>query len=596
MRRRFGQRGLTLLETVVSIALFVLIVLAIYQLYTRMLVVIQTLRVRTVATNMANEQFEIARNLTYEDVGTIGGIPNGVLEPSQTIEREGMTFGVTTTVRNIDDPFDGTLGNGDLSPADSRLFEVEIDCTSCDEFTPIIYTGRIAPKNLETASTNGALVLQVFDAGGQPISGADLSIVNNDVTPVVNINDTTGADGTLTIVDAIPSVESYQLTATKSGYTTEQTYLPGEVGNPNPTKPHATVAQQQITQVSFAIDQVSEIDFTSLDQTCSAVGDIDFDLQGSKLIGTSPDVYKYQQSHTTGAGGGLLLEDLEWDTYTLTLTDSTHELVGSNPITPFELNPNGSLAMQLVVQPNDQPSFHVVVKDIATGLPISDASVTIERGATTIEQFTDRGSISQTDWTNGSGQADFVDEARFWAETNIDYTTTPDQIVLDQAFGDYLEDGDLTSSSFDIGSTGNFHQILWEPQTQPPDAGPDAVRFQIATNTDNTTWNYLGPDGTGATYYTLADQNINPVHNGDQYMRYKAYLHTDDDDVTPVITDISFVFTSDCVPPGQTIFTNLGSGLYDVDVTHPSYEDVSTTHTITSGWDSLTIEMDVPDI
>ena len=56
--------------------------------------------------------------MPYSKVGIPGGIPNGVVNHVETFVRNGIPFVATTTIRNVDDPFDGTLGGSpnDTSP------------------------------------------------------------------------------------------------------------------------------------------------------------------------------------------------------------------------------------------------------------------------------------------------------------------------------------------------------------------------------------------------------------------------------------------------------------------------------------------------
>jgi len=130
------KAGFSLMEMVVAIAIFSVLSISIYQGYAQIFKTTNFLKTKTVATNLANEQIEIIRNLPYDNVGTIGGIPSGVVDPSQEITREGIDFVVLTTIRNIDLPFDGTLGGSpdDLSPADNKLVEIEIQCALCQNF------------------------------------------------------------------------------------------------------------------------------------------------------------------------------------------------------------------------------------------------------------------------------------------------------------------------------------------------------------------------------------------------------------------------------------------------------------------------------
>jgi hypothetical protein len=110
------------------------------------------------------------------------------------------------------------------------------------------------------------------------------------------------------------------------------------------------------------------------------------------------------------------------------------------------------------------------------------------------------------------------------------------------------------------------------------------VRFQIATNNDNLTWNFVGPDGSAGTYYTLANQNISISNNGNRYLRYKVFLQTASPILTPTVADVSFTFTSSCVPPGQVFFTGLDSGDYAITVSKSGYQPFTDTFNVSSSW------------
>ena len=593
IRQNGLKGGFALIELLIGSTVFLIIAIGIYGAFTTTLNLISASRSKVVSMDLANEQFEIVRNLPYASVGIVNGIPAGSLPYVQTLVRSGFTFVATTTVRNIDDPFDGTIGGNpnDLSPADNKLVEIEIGCALCKNFVPVFVNTRVAPKNLETASTNGALFINVLDASGQPVPDAQVQVLNAQPDPDIVINDTTNINGVLQIVDAPPGVNAYQITVTKSGYTTDRTYTPGAVGNPNPLKPPATVAIQQVTQISFIIDRVSTLDIASVTQTCAAIPSIDFSLKGTRLIGSSPDVFKYDQAHITSGSGLKEISNLEWDSYSLLVSDSGYDLIGTNPIFPLNLVPNTTLNTSLIVAPKDPQSVLVIVKDSANQLPLSNATVTLEDSPFSEDLITGRGFLSQTDWSHGGGQGTSTDLAMYFSSSNIDANNPVGEIKLTGSFGVFDTNGELISSTYDTGSPSNFHQIFWQPNDQPPAAGSDSVKFQIATNNDTTTWNFLGPNGTAGDFYTSANTNINAIHNGDQFLRYKVYLETDDDSVTPNISDISFTFTSECIPPGQVFFSGLSSGTYDVTVTHTGYAPYTGQINVNQAWQQLEVSL-----
>jgi hypothetical protein len=107
-------------EVLVGAAVFLLVSLSAYEAYIGLFKLIDLGQYRLLAVSLANEQFEIARNMPYSSVGVVGGVPNGVIPHVQTLARGGVEFTVTTTVRNLDLPFDGLLGGtpSDSSPAE----------------------------------------------------------------------------------------------------------------------------------------------------------------------------------------------------------------------------------------------------------------------------------------------------------------------------------------------------------------------------------------------------------------------------------------------------------------------------------------------
>ncbi|MFC1942843.1 hypothetical protein ACFLWU_06495 [Chloroflexota bacterium] len=109
----------------------------------------------------------------------------------------------------------------------------------------------------------------------------------------------------------------------------------------------------------------------------------------------------------------------------------------------------------------------------------------------------------------------------------------------------YQSSGTLTSSTHDTGYFANFGSITWTSYTP---AGT-SIQFQIATNNDNSTWNFIGPDGTSGTYYTSSGVPIWAGHDNDRYIKYKAFLSTTDTSKTPVMHDITINYNQQATLP-----------------------------------------------
>jgi hypothetical protein len=575
---RASNRGLSLVEALIGIAIFSLVSLGVYQAYSRINDLIKLAQTKLTAVSLANEQFEIIRNLPYSDVGISGGLPVGRIPHTRTVNRNGKDFILTTTIRNIDDAFDGKLGGtpNDLSPADYKLAEVEVTCPTCRNFSSSYFTTNIAPKNLETSSNNGAIFIKVFDANGNAIPNASVHVENKNEIPNITIDDVTDNSGMLQIIDAPPGTEAYQIFVSKNNYSSEQTYPTGAVANPHPTKPNANVLTQQLTQTSFAIDKVSTMNVSSVTEACGPVPNVDFSLSGAKLIGTNPDIKKYSSSFQTGANGLKTVSGLEWDTYSMAVGSSgSYDLLGISPSFPLNISPNATQNVQIVLAPADPISYLVSVTDAVSNLPLSGVSVHLTNASgfdSTL--ITGRGFLRQEDWSNGPGGINFLDDKKkFFESSNVEYASTTGTLTLTSVGGgDYSMNGYLTSATFDTGSASNFYNITWNPENQPSGAGVDSVKFQVATNNDNTSWNFSGPDGTASTYYTLSNPNLNASNNGHRYLRYKVFLSTEVASSTPSISDIAFTFTSNCVSPGQVRFSGLSSGNYNINLSKSNYQ------------------------
>ncbi len=588
------NKGFSLIEVIFAAAIFAVVAMSIYQGFATITSLVSVSRNKIAAVDLINDEFELIRNLTYADVGLKGGIPSGLLLATSTAIRGGREFNITRVIRNIDDSFDGTIGGSpnDLSPADYKMVQISVSCNLCKNPLNLSATAIVSPKNLETASTNGSLFIKVFDANGKPVPQADVHIENSSVG--VNINETTNNDGLLAIVDAPPAQNSYSIVVSKSGFTTDKTYA-SSIGNPNPLKPDATVILQQVTPISFVIDKISNINLRAITDKCASVANVPFTIKGTKLIGTSPDVYKWTGNFTTDTSGYKNITNVEWDVFSFTTTGGFY-LAGVNPISPVSILPDSSQNIDLIISDGSPDFLLVNVKNSSTGLPISGASVSLSSTSYGKVLITNQGSLSQTDWQGGSGQLNFTDPTHYYSsDGNIETNNPVGELKLLNSLGSFVTSGSITSSIFDTGTSSNWSRVDILPIDQPTQTGIDSVRFQIATasqNTATTTWNFLGPDGTSGSFYTITNNNINSIHDGDRYIRYKIFLSTTDTSFTPNISDFAISFSSACIPPGQVLFSGLNLGDYTLKVSAIGFTPQTIDPmTISSNWASQDVSL-----
>jgi Tfp pilus assembly protein PilV len=136
-----------------------------------------------------------------------------------------------------------------------------------------------------------------------------------------------------------------------------------------------------------------------------------------------------------------------------------------------------------------------------------------------------------------SAAANAVFTNGFYAYVGTADTSAELQIVY--AGPQYQASGTFESSSFNAGSNVGFNYLTFT-DSQPSGS---TVKLQIASNTNNSTWNYVGPDGTSATYFTSAGAIPLSAASG-QYFRYKAFFTSGSSNTaTAVLNDVTLNYS-----------------------------------------------------
>ncbi|MBI5079655.1 hypothetical protein HZB06_03270, partial [Candidatus Wolfebacteria bacterium] len=331
-------------------------------------------------------------------------------------------------------------------------------------------------------------------------------------------------------------------------------------------------------------DKLSSLNFTSVDQLCQPVPYVDYLLSGTKLIGSNPDILKYSASSTTGSSGIKTINNLEWDTYNFTNLDSVYEPIGIIPDLSLTVNPNTSSSLKWIVQPIDSTTLLINVKD-QNGQAVEDASVNLTKTNYDKIKTTGQYSFSQTDWSAGN----------FSSQSGEIETENPvGEIALKQTAGVYPTSTQwLISKTFDLGvASTTFYNFDWQPTSQSLSTGNDSLKFQIAANNDNSSWNWSGPDGTENSFYATSGVQISSNNNNNRYLRYKAYLKTENENFTPVLEETKIIFNSSCVPAGQTFFNNLSGGTYTLTVQKSGYQTfINDAVSVLNNWQSYNVQL-----
>ncbi len=168
---------------------------------------------------------------------------------------------------------------------------------------------------------------------------------------------------------------------------------------------------------------------------------------------------------------------------------------------------------------------------------------------------------SPTTYANGSRVLSADSGGTWSADTTRDYNF---KAYMQTGFA---ASGDLTSGVRDGNPTPplvtNWTGFTWNA-TVPANT---TLRFQLAgSNNPGGPFNFVGPDGTAATFYTISGTGSLTPFNGKRYLKYKAYFTTTDSAMTPTVSDVTACFsnlapTAANVSVSGRVLTTNGSGV-----------------------------------
>lgn len=414
MPKKLPISGQSYLDIVITLGILTILTSAVYSLVATTYQTMNFSRARTTARHLAQHKMELIRNLSYSDVGTYEGIPPGILDQSETVFENGLDYTVKTSVVYVDDPFDGQAP-ADFVPNDYKRARVEVSWGGLAQSrnNPITLISDFAPNGVETTVGGGTLSILVFNSEAEPVGQASVSISAAGTNPPVNLTLETNSNGRIILPGSPICNSCYQITVTKTGYSTDRTYSISEVANPS--KPYVTILEGLVSDVSFSIDRVSTLEINTLGDSeinYTPIPNFSFYLRGNKTIGTDINdepVYKYRELVASSDVGVYTANNLEWDNYMVELTtDSSLDIAGTNPLLPYSLLPNSTVTLALALTPSSNHNLLVAYLDNSQA-PIASVSSLLTNGlgyeaslSSGLADFPDFGQVFYSDLTNAT--------------------------------------------------------------------------------------------------------------------------------------------------------------------------------------------------
>lgn len=244
------QAGVTLIETVVAIAMFAIVSTAMITVLTSATYADGLSRERSIALELGQQQIEYVRQLSYADVCIVGGNPScpaGVTGVTSTLQKRvmGLWYQLKTSIRWVND----TVSTGVATAANYKRVRVTVSRLTDNKQLALVYTFVANPSQTNVGGINNAIInVYALDYGctigdgcttnSNPVyvQGAQIDLWDG---PSSHASDVTDQTGSVTFAGLLPNPADsngnlltsgatayYDILASLSGYQTLREDLP----------------------------------------------------------------------------------------------------------------------------------------------------------------------------------------------------------------------------------------------------------------------------------------------------------------------------------------------------------------------------------
>ena len=394
--------------------------------------------------------------------------------------------------------------------------------------------GCSAPGNLEGTVTNLG--------NGNPISGATVTAGSN----------TTTTDGSGFYLFPNIAAGSYTVTATSPGFA-------GPSANVTVGSGQSVIQNFALSpNLSGCLTDTSQADFQAGVAThlnlAGSPGDVQLAVSGS---GQTLD----QQQTTLGSSGNAIT-NLTWEgqsfvpgiSGTLTQLDvnlfcSSCGGIAGGDITIEIRNTSGGAPGATILASTTIPGFSSGSATYYSATFSSPAS--LSAGTTYAYTLHGQANGGGTYAATRSNNNQYPNGAQYvstnggssWSaqSTDLGFRTFMSQQTTFQTAGDLISA--LKDANPVPGNPTAWTTLSWTAATP---AGT-ALKFQAAaSNNSSGPFSFVGPDGTASTFFTTSGASLSQF-NGFRYLKYRAFLSTTLNTVTPTLSDVTACYQNGCV-------------------------------------------------
>ena len=540
------HRGFGLIDVIVGIALMLILFLALFGVLRASLMLSTFAKAKAAAVELASTQMEYLRGLSYDAIGTVGGIPAGTVPQTATSTVDGVTYVTNTFIEYYDDPADG-LGVNDTNgiTTDYKIGEVTVSYSIGGLAKSVVLVSNFAPPGIESNTSGGTLALHVVNAGGIGVSGASVHIVNASTSPTIDFTTFTNTSGFVTIGGAATSSE-YQIYVSRAGYSSAQTYARTSQ-NVNPNPGYLTVIMDQTTSATFAIDLLASLTLSTFSPAATTAFSDTF-ADTSNLSG---------EMNTQVAGGALVLTSQSLAGSALSIPIAPNGLDGWGILSADISTPSGTSAIVRVADATGNPLPDTVLAGNSEGFSTFPVSLT-GIATSSYPELTLLAALTSNSTTTTPSLLD-------WSLSyttgplplpNVTFTLTGTKTIGTDASSTPIYKTVVTDST---GATGQKTESLeWDAYTLtlgvPLIESCPSTPYQLAPGTATSTALIVGTPSTNTLPIMVENTASSSIDNAKVVLTTNGYAAT--------------IPTSSC---GLAYFNGLTAGTYAATVSAPGY-------------------------
>lgn len=257
------HKGFSLVEVLIVSAIMLVVFGGLLISFRYSLELISHSRAKLTALTLVNDNMEYIRSLSYNAVGTVSGIPSGLIPQVSTTSLNGIVFTKRVLVEYIDDDADG-LGTADSNgiTTDYKQAKVTLEWTIRNKTQSVFLVSNIIPRSIETDVGGGTVRVNVFDDSVVPLPGALVRLVNNTLVPNIDVTRTSDAQG-VALFGGAPAGSDYEVFVTAPGYSSDQTYK-ATTTMPSPNRLPISVVEASVSTLNMFIDRLSNFNVLAL--------------------------------------------------------------------------------------------------------------------------------------------------------------------------------------------------------------------------------------------------------------------------------------------------------------------------------------------